>query len=204
MKIIYLLAGLALFASCDKGGDEPKPEPKPPVRPKPPIEQSGRVFYYLPSGEKLYFDIRKDRVIIQTASFEYTMAMSALDMLQFGWDAAYGIGEWVFGAIDSMQTNLSDVIALPGALDATYGLSGRWGTLYPTNQILFSPKAGFTAQQIFEDAGLSEYVIELRLINEYHDNYIITLDVHIGCMVQICRELHESGQIEWAEPNFYQ
>ncbi len=213
---ILLLAGavmLALSVSCDKGEAPPKPEPpeppEPPTEiedsigvwtPKSPLELDDSLFYYYGDDQKEYFTRRKDRVVIKADSYENAQALSGLLRPSLYW------GEWVFAAIDSTAMDLSDVLALPGALDATYGLEVEYvnGMVhYTMNDIFLQPKAGFTPEQILRKVGLSEYVSSIELDSEYSNIYYLSFNLSIGETLRICRELYETGQCGFASPNFY-
>lgn len=193
---MILFAGavmIVLGVGCEKN------DPKPKWKPLPPLELDDELYYYLRSGEKRYYERRKDRVAIKTGSYEQARVMSMEEILQFG-DVCHYLGEWAYGAIDSTQTDLSDVLALPGALDATYGLkSENGGLVYPLNQVLATFVSG-TPEKALEKTGLSQYVADIHLF-EGSGIYLITFDLRAEETLRICRALHETKECTIVQPD---
>jgi hypothetical protein len=154
------------------------------------------LFFYAGSHRE-YFTHRKDRVIVKTASKDDAQALSERVTFRTG----YGVLSVI--EIDSATMSLDDVQALPGVLDATYGLQYSDGTMqYVTDQIFVQPRTELSIQQVLKEVGLSENVATIKLFNEDRGTYLITLDVKLGTILRRCRQLYESGMCVYAEPNF--
>ena len=78
-------------------------------------------FFYKENGDKLFFNIRKDKLIIKTQSVEDAKALCRQEFLLSAHDVKH-VGQWVFADIDSSRTRLEDLTQIRGVVDATYGL----------------------------------------------------------------------------------
>jgi subtilisin family serine protease len=184
----------AAFYSCAKDF-EPAPKKNMPMQGGTDVE-----FYYTPRGTQ-YFDVRKDRVIIKTSSTEAADKLSGSDIFVCDDYPADSPGVWVIAAIDPRETSLDDILKLPGVVDAAYGLDN--GALkYPTDRIAVQ-FSGTTPREALEKISLDKSVAD---IESYHENggiHRIALNVKLGDILPICRELYESRSCAWTEPGFF-
>lgn len=159
----------------------------------------GDDFYYRDDGEKEYFKIRKDRVIIKTISAEKAKALCRQNIFLSAYDMSY---IWVLATIDPRQIILEDLLQMEDVIDATYGLEYRDGTLqYPKDQIYIIPKNGLSVENVLEKNGLSENIVEIEEPWSYSEIYKVTLNVRLADILQVCRTLFESELCEAAGPS---
>ena len=157
-------------------------------------------FYYSSDGEKISLKIRKDRVILKAISEDEakTLSMQACFIMAY-----YVSDDWVIAAIDTSKMGLDELMQRQDVVDGTYALEGDDGTLYmPTYQIFVKFKEGQSPKKVFDDVDLSKNVETIGLFIENAEIYRITLNVKLGDILQICRNLFESGWCEFAEPSF--
>ena len=157
-------------------------------------------FYYTDKGETEFFNIRKDKVIIKTESAEDAKALCKHDVFLSAYDVAY---IWVIATIDPSKTVLNDLLKMPGVFDATYGLEYTDGTMqYPTDLVSVNFKEGKLPEEVLNAIGLTENVESVEFIYPDFNGYNITLNVGLSDIMQICRDLYESGLCEAASPSF--
>jgi hypothetical protein len=144
--------------------------------------------------------IRKDRVIIKTESETDAVALSKHDVFLSAYDVSY---LWVIATVDSLKTSLDDLMQIPEVVDAAYGLEHDDGTLqYLTDRICMQTEKGQSPENILAHFGIAENIKEIELLDPYSEVYLITLDVKLGDILQICKKLEESGMCKYAEPPF--
>ena len=160
-------------------------------------------FYYsseAPDGEKEYFSIRKERVIIKTKSETgaKTLSKQSVFRLAENFDSNMVIAE-----IDTLKTTLNNLRQMPDIADAAYALEYADGTLHmPTDEIFVKFNEGYSPERVLESVGLGKSIEAIELFNPNHNIYLITLNVKLGEILQVCRTLFESGLCEFAEPSF--
>lgn len=218
MKKLMLLFGifaLAIVAACDK----PEPE-QPPVKEQEDTvliwgdisvilqtmergrsEDAETVFLYTPEGEKYYFEVMKDYVIIEAEQGYDTRNFINQPALLHGhtwrpWTTAEVV-------IDPNETDLDDITQMPGVADATYLLLYAYGEhYYPTNRIYVEFKNGITPEEALEEVGLTENIVSIELKYEKRNGYGIILNVKLNEIINICNTLYEFGLCTVAEPSF--
>ena len=179
--ILLILAGS--FSSCGKEDDENKYD-----------------FFYTDNGEKETFTIRKDKVILKAKSEVEADALSKNAIFVSARTVDY---DWVIATINPQKTKLDNLLQRTDVVSATYGLEYADGTLqYPTNMIHIKIKENFTFEEVFDVTGLTESIKTKELINENHEIYLITLNVELGDILRICRNLFETKMCEFAIPSF--
>jgi len=157
-------------------------------------------FFYQGNGEKEYFTIRKDQVIIQCESEEKAKALCENPIFISTFTISY---IWVLAIIDPLQVKLDDILRIPDVVSATYGLEYADGTLQWTkNRISVAFKDGLSPEEVLNEVGLIESVETIELFNPYSTIYHITLNVQLGDILPICRDLFKSGMCVFAEPSF--
>ncbi|MDR1670890.1 MAG: hypothetical protein LBR57_00025 [Alistipes sp.] len=163
--------------------------------------QSGDfITYYYYDGEKVNLEIRRDEVIIKTASNVDAKALSMHEIFTLGERAASPMDFWVIAHIDAKTTTLDDVLMLPGALDATYGLGHDDGTImFPNNEIYVELEKGITPDDMLAEAGLADNVIAIK---EFQKGYNITLNIELKNVLKTSNELYESGLCVYSAPSF--
>ena len=196
--LLFLTAFLVMgsFAACtksDSNDDNPINDTKS-------GEGNTSVSYYTDKGEKLVFNIRKDKVIIKTKSDADAKELTKQDIFLSDRPAYDVAGCWVIATIDSVKTQLNDIMQLSGVVDAAYGLEYGKDLHYPSNQIFLQCSA---PEDVLARIGLAKNVESIELINPYSTIYLITLNVKLGDIVKICRNLYESGLCHFAEPVFF-
>jgi len=160
----------------------------------------GTDFFYTNAGNKEYFKIRKDKVIIKTKSAEDAKVLCQQNIFRLA-ECVSGI--WVLATIDPRQIKLDDLLQREDIIDATYGLEYREGTLqYPKDQIFIKPKDGQAVENILEKNGLRGNVVEIELFNPLSELYIVTLNVKLADILQVCRIMYESN-LCFADPSFF-
>ena len=156
-------------------------------------------FFYTDKGEKEYFTIRKDKVILKTKSEVEAKTLYEED----AFTSAYNVGYWVIGTIDPKKTKLDDLLRNSDVISGTYGLEyGNGSLFYPTDEIAFKLKEGHTIEEILNAADITESVVTTELFNPLSVIYIITLDVALGDILQISRKMFETELCEFAAPPF--
>jgi len=158
-------------------------------------------FYYSYTGEKEIFKIRKDKVIIKTASAE-----SAKELCKYKFFiSAHEHGLWVLATIDPKKVKLENLLKLPEVVDVTYGLEHvddyRGNIYYPKNMIYLVPNEGLSPEKIIEAAGITKSVESIELYNLFSNGYDLTLNSRLCDILSICRNLFESGLCKTAEPS---
>ena len=161
------------------------------------MNSKGEVFRYNENGEKSYFNVRKDRVIIKTESREEAARLCKDDIFL----SAYDADMWVIGAIDPQKTTINDLLNIPLVLDATYGLVEMGGKTmcYPTNMLYAKFNKGYSAEQVFKKLKLTEYIVSISPYNSTGYNIIINAD--LKNILNICRYINESDMC-FVEPTF--
>ncbi len=157
-------------------------------------------FFYTEKGGKEYFKIRKDRVILKTKGVEAKALSGQTTIFRSVRDVNY---DMVIATIDTLQINLDGLRQKQGIIDVSYALEYADGTIQmPTNKIFVKFKEGQSPEKVFNYIGLNKNVESIELINENHEIHSIILNVKLGDILQICRNLFESGLCEFAEPSF--
>ncbi len=156
-------------------------------------------FFYTDKGEKEYFNVRKDKLILKCKSAEDAKALAKEPFFT----SAYNLYDWVIGTIDPKKTKLDNLLKRPEVVSATYGLEYSDGTLqYPTDRICVKFKEELTPEAVLDETGLTKSVETIELFNPDSELYLITLNVKLGDILQICRNLFESGLSKSASPVF--
>lgn len=106
-------------------------------------------------------------------------------------------------SITPSQTDLYELLKIPGIVDVAYGLEYEDGTMqYLNNQIFIQCFEEESPENVFVKTGLSEQVEAIELFDEYNNIYLVDLNAKLRDILLICRELYESGLCGFAEPNF--
>jgi hypothetical protein len=157
--------------------------------------------YYSELGVLETLAIRNDRVIMKTKPEADAKAFAALSIFS----SAHDLGEgWVIASIDPKKTKLNGLKKMAEVDDATYGLEYTDGTMqYPTYRIFVQFKEKEDPAKILANAGFSESVVTIELLDKNNDIYIITLNVKLEKILQFCRDLYETGLCKFAEPSFF-
>jgi hypothetical protein len=183
LKITLILLALTGWPSC-----------------QPPLDMEDNDFFYTDTGEKVFFKVRKDKLILKCPSKEEAKALCKESMFISAYDLNC---VWVIGTVDPKRTNLADLLKMPQVTDATYGLEYIDGTLqYPTDQIGIDFKDGQSVEKLLEDTGLRESVEKIELFDSYSELYLITLNAELGSILKICRNMFESELCKSAAPSF--
>jgi hypothetical protein len=157
-------------------------------------------FFYTDAGEKEFFKVRKDKLVLKCQSADDAKALCKESVFLSAYDVNY---VWVIGTINPQKTTLDDLLKIPQVVDATYGLEYKDGTLhYPTDKIYVKFKDGKSPEGVIAESDLAENVVTIELVDEFHQGYLITLNAPLGNILQICRNLFESGLCNSASPSF--
>lgn len=156
-------------------------------------------FYYGAGGEKQYFTIRKDKVILKCELEADANALANRDIFL----SANVTGEhWIFGSIDPPKTKLNDLLQIPEVVSATYGLGYSNGSVYyPIDRIAVQLTHGHTMEELFDATGLTNSVDSIELFSPHSELYVITLNVDLGDILPISRRLYETGWCVVAAPS---
>ena len=157
-------------------------------------------FFYTDNGEKEYFTIRKDRVILKAKSETEAKTLTK----QTFFLSARNVGnDMVIATIDTVEIRLENLKQKTDAVDVAYGLEYTDGTIQmPTNKIFVKFNDGQSMEKVFDYVGLTKSIDQIELINENHKIYMITLNVALVDILKICRNLFETGLVEFAAPSF--
>lgn len=144
----------------------------------------------------MIFNIRKDKVILKCKSVDDAETLNA----GYFFISAYNLAEWVIATINPSKVKLNDILQRQEVHSVTYGFEHSVGTLqYPKNQIYVKFSDGISHEEAFYKMGLSESVEAMELYNPNSNLYKITLEN----ILQICRNLFESGLFTCAEPSSF-
>ena len=158
-------------------------------------------FFYTDKGEKEIFKVRTDKLILKAKSAEEAKALCKQEFFISAYDVCF---DWVIASIDPQNTRLEYLLERQDIIDATYALEYADGTLqYPTDQIYVKLKEGQSMDRFLDNTDLRRNVEEVKLFNPYSELYSITLNVKLGDILKICRDLFESGSCESASPPFF-
>ncbi|MDR1670891.1 MAG: S8 family serine peptidase [Alistipes sp.] len=158
-------------------------------------------FFYSGNGEKVSFNIRKDKVIIKAHSEAKAKELAQQPVFL----STHYIGDiWMLALIDPAKTTLDVLLDLPGVVDATFGLEYADGTIkYPTDVIYVNSRDEMSIEKDLREIGLSKNIKSIELFNSYSKGYNIKTDVKLGDVLRICRKLSESGLYKNAEPSSF-
>ena len=157
-------------------------------------------FYYTDTGKKEVLKVRKDKVIIKAESADIAKTMCNESVFM----SAYDVGFWVIATINPKKTKLEHLLKMAGVVDATYGLEYIDGTLqYSKNVISVNMKNGISPEEILGTTGLTENVETIEFYDTYFNGYRITLNVRLCYILQISRNMFESGLCKVAGPSFF-
>ena len=162
-------------------------------------------FYYTDIGEKEYFIVRKDKVILKCKSEAEAKALAKQKIFLSAYTIAYDeSSSWVIGTIDPEKTKLNDLLQKSEVVSATYGLEYVDGALqYPTDRISVTFKKGQTPESVLDAIGLTENVEAIELFDSWSDLYLITLNIKLSDILLTSRILFESELCVSAEPSFF-
>ena len=155
-------------------------------------------FYYYENGEKATFNVRSDRVILKCKYEDEAKALSEESFFTSAYIVEY---VWVITTINPSKVKLDDLLKRPDVVSATCGLEYADGTMqFPTDRIYVKFKEGLSPENVLNDTGLVKYAESITLFNKNHNAYMITLNIGIGDILQMCRDLFESGLFKCVEP----
>jgi hypothetical protein len=159
------------------------------------------VFFYHSTGEKQYLKVRKYLVIIYAESEAAVMELTKQPALRAG---TYGLyTNFVISAIDPDETDLDDIMQMPGVVDVIWGLEYDDGALqFVTGMFYVEFKDGTVPEDALEELDLLNNVVSMELSNKYHNGWRIALDVKLSDNLTVCRTVYESGLFVAAEPSF--
>jgi len=157
-------------------------------------------FLYNGKGEKDYFNVRKDKVIIKTKSALEAKELTKQSIFHSASDINYDI---VIATIDSTIVNLDDLLQMTEVISATYGLEYADGILhYPSYSIFVRFKDGQSPMEVLNKTNLRKSIETIELFDPYSTIYEIILISDLSDILRICRCLFESGLCVFAEPSF--
>jgi hypothetical protein len=128
-------------------------------------------FFYSSKGEKEWFKIRKDKVILKPESAIGAQRI----LLRRGINSAYSFGEdKIIAAIDTLKIEKDTLIQNEDVADVAYFLEYSDGTLQaPTDKIFVKPKSSQSLKMLFSKIGFSGNIVSTELINPQHDIYFM-------------------------------
>ena len=158
-------------------------------------------FIYREDGSKQYFKIRTDHLILKCRSAEDAKALSEQDIFI---NASVHDDE-IIAMIDPSQITLADLLQRQEVVDGIYTFETMFEGIIIALQTLLYVKFtdGLTPEEVLYRAGLTRYVVSIELFNEWSMGYYILLNVKLGDILRICRELHELGLVKVASPSYY-
>ena len=157
-------------------------------------------FYYVGNGKTVNCKIKKDMVVFKCqpeTDIETLVKQSVFT-------SAYRFSkDLVIATIDTLKSNLEMVKNHRNITDATYALKCFDNELQlPNGNIFVRMKGGISPEILLDDAGLIPFVEKVELFNPYSQIYKVCLNVPLGDILQICRNLYELNQCEFVEPSF--
>ena len=155
-------------------------------------------FIYTSEGEKLYFTVRKDKVLIKTNQESNASSLSAQDAFQ---SVSIINGNTVIATVNPLDFDIEQLP--PSALisDMTYMLEYTNGELQcPTDKIFVKCNGEYTIEQVI--AGIQEQVVSAELTYPESEVYTLTLNTKLNDVLALTHTLFESGLCEFAEPSF--
>jgi len=157
-------------------------------------------FFYGMNGEKAYLKIKKDMALLKCQPETKTETLLA----QSFFTSAFHVQENLFIAnLDTLRMNLQQAKKTPNIEDVTYALESKDGTiLFPTYDIVVQMKEGRKIEEMLDKTGFSPKINTIILINKYLNAYVVNLKVALGDILQISRNLYETGECNAASPSF--
>ena len=156
-------------------------------------------FIYTPEGEKLYFTVRKDKILITTnqevdiASLSEEAAVLAASKIN---------RHTAILTLNPVQTTAAEQIAQNSQVnDMTYMLENAEGDLQcPTNKIFVKCNSRYTIEQVIAD--IEEQVLSVEMNYPESQIYTLTLNTNLDNVLSLANALFETGLCEFAEPSF--
>jgi subtilisin family serine protease len=160
-------------------------------------------FFYSENGKEEHFKIRKDKIAIRTKSKvkaeELLLQESFRHMKKMQNDL-------LFATVDSgvVKTDkLEQLEQREEISDVHYFLEYADGALQlPTERIFVKPKHGQSLKRIIQESGLSGKVKTSKEINSIDGIHMLTLDVKMKNILQVCRIVYKTGLVDFVEPCF--
>jgi subtilisin family serine protease len=156
-------------------------------------------YYYLGSGKRVECKIKKDMVVFKSQPQTDIDAMVEQDIFTF---AHRFDKDLVVATIDPLKSNLKILKNHRNIVDATYALECSGEIQMPNGNIFIRMKGGISPEALLDDSGLTQRVEKIELFNPYSQIYKVCLNVPLGDILQISRDLYELNQCEFVEPSF--
>ena len=139
-------------------------------------------------------------MIIRAGSPAEVKALSQQAFFHYAYSVDY---DMLIAAVDTLQTRSGILMQRQDILDAAYALECLNGAFhFPTPRIFIRPIEGVPPHEVFDRTGLAETIEAVELFNGFQDIYMITLNVRLSDILQVCRTLFQSGLVKFAEPSF--
>jgi len=154
--------------------------------------------------ELFQLKIRKDRVIVKTKSETDAEELCGNEVFLSAFNITGTV--WVLASVDESKTSIDDLMKIPQVVDAAYGLEHEYGNgnlQYVTDRILMQIEKGKSPEDALAHTGLTNDIKDIELFDPYNEIYLITLNVKLDKILQICKDLVESGLCIFAEPDFF-
>ncbi len=158
-------------------------------------------FFYSKNGKKEVFKIRKDLVVFKTKSPNMqglntrTVQFKSLDKLPDG---------LIKATVDPNQFRQEELIRSDMIEDAYYMLEyNNTAQLALSNSVFVKPREGETIENVIRKSGLSGKIRENELILPASGISLLTLDCKMKDILSVCRNVYETGTVDFVEPNFY-
>jgi subtilisin family serine protease len=157
-------------------------------------------FIYTSSGEKTYFNVHRDKIVLKTTETTETGSIVG----QIACESLVKVkNQFFIASIDTLETTLQSAEHYNGINYIEYMLEYSDGTLQtPDNKIFVKCKQGQTIEQIINVAGLSENIVAIEMINTIDKIYTITFSANLKDVISIANLLFETNLCEFAEPSF--
>ena len=156
-------------------------------------------FYYLGDGKRVDCKIKKDMVVFKCQPQTDIDALVEQDLFTFVHRYRKDL---VIATIDTLKSNLEIVKNHRDISDVTYALECSGEIQMPNGNIFLRMKGGISPETLLDDAGLTPLVEKVELFNPYSQIYKVCLNVPLGDILQISRDLYELNRCEFVEPSF--
>ena len=158
-------------------------------------------YFYSLGGQKETLTIRNNMVLIRcTPKTDKEKWIAQSDLI-----SACLIDEHlILGTINPLKTNLNTLKRDPNIADVIYVLEDAEGRMQtPSNTIFMRMRDKQSPQQFLDYSGFTTKVKEIDLIDQYHEIYLVTLNIPLGDILSVCRDFYETGVCEMVEPSFF-
>lgn len=158
-------------------------------------------FFYSKNGKKEVFKIRKDLVVFKTK----TPNLQGLNMQTSGLKSFDKLADDLMKAKINPETFKKEALDRSGMIEDTYYMLeyNNDALLALSNSIFVKPHKGESIESVIRKSGLSGKIKKNELILPASGISLLTLDCKMKDILSVCRNVYETGTVDFVEPNFY-